>query len=226
MVLGLKKAKPQAEAKPRPDWPDVNELVWVRLPCCETAIHPSRTEDYQEDRLVIAAPVKPHPEPVPAPREGKPFLLGWRSGTASKQVRVTYVESNDGPVPTWTIRAVDDIETVQNRRFVRANWDAPIVFTMQTQLDPIEGKILDISEGGVRCVIPARDEPRFGYFTVSFEFEGKQRDFDVEIAWWGRPGNETVQVGLSFVGLDEAMSNRLRQHVFALQAEERRRTRQ
>lgn len=222
MVLGLRKSKP-AVAEPRPDWPDVNDLVWLRLPCCETAIHPSRTEDFDGNHLVIAAPVKPHDSAVPAPEAGKAFVLGWRSGPASKQVRVNFVDEASSPVPTWTLSAVNEVETVQNRRFVRAPWDAPVSLSLPGVLDPVEGKILDISEGGIRCAIPARDEPRYGYFTVSFEFEGNPQDFDVEIAWWATPGAETVQVGLSFVGVDDPLSNRLRQHVFALQTEERRR---
>jgi hypothetical protein len=220
MVLGIKRSNSKTETTaPSIDWPGLNDLVWVRLPCCESAIHPSRVEDHSGDSLVIAAPWKPHEALVPPPSEPRPFLVGWKSGTSTKQLRASFVADASQPVPTWTISAASEIETVQRRRFVRGLWDAPV--TVHLPMADIEGAAADVSEGGLRVVIPETNEPRHSYFHASFVVEGVPLKLDVEVAWWSLPKDGFNQIGLEFVGLDMAMRDRLRKLAFSLQMAER-----
>lgn len=223
MGLGSKSAKAAPALVEESIWPSINSLVWVRLPCCDSAIHPSRVEDLADGNLVLAAPSRPHQELVPAPEESENFLVGWRHGVACKTVRVAFQVSEDGDVPTWTVRAVAPPEVVQRRRYVRAAWDQDINCVIPV-LGVQSGRILDISEGGVRCALPeTAREPGNPYFQVEFEMGGTPLKLDVEVAWWGAPRDGSVTVGLSFIVEDQSLSDRLRAHTFALQLEERRR---
>ncbi len=59
--MGLFKKSATVAKKPSIEWPAINELLWIRLPCCETAIHPSRVEGTDGDSLIVAHPsLKPH----------------------------------------------------------------------------------------------------------------------------------------------------------------------
>ena len=211
--MGLFKRKAAAEsAEDAIDWPPVNALVWIRLPCCDSAIHPSRVENLAGGNLVLAAPSKPHTSLVPAPE--RPFIIGWKDGPGTAQVSVQFMEDNHDGVPTWTVEALEKPEVIQRRRFVRAPWQQDVVIRLPTQ--EIEGRMLDISEGGLRALIPKVNEPR-NYFHVEFELAERTSVFDVEVAWWGDSSDDTIQVGLQFVGLQRAAADRLRSHVFALQ---------
>lgn len=221
MVFGKKRKADQTQESAT-EWPRINELLWVRLPCCETAIHPSRVEGAAGDNLIIAAPSKPHTEQIPLPNDSRTFVVGWREGNGSKQVRVQALSEADDEVPTWTIQAVAPPETVQRRAFVRANWDAEITLYLPTLDGAVTGTIVDISEGGVRCTIPPTSEPRTPNFQISFLLDGMPLVLDSEVAWWGTPNDKEVMVGLQFANQPQSIADQLRAFAFDLQMKERR----
>ncbi len=219
MAFKLKRNADNPE-KPKFDWPAINSLMWVRLPCCEGVVHPTRVENIAGNDLVIATPSKPHLELVAQPDEGRVVMVGWTTGAGSKQVRVNVINAVDGEVPTWTLRPTADVETIQRRQFVRATWDKDVTFHLP--LGPVVARIIDVSEGGLRCVVPNdTNEPR-GVFQVEFELDESPIVLEAEVAWWGQPTEESTWVGLAFVGQDAGMRDRLRALAYAQQLEERR----
>jgi|GEM_PF-2464438 len=214
--MGLFRRSSEEPSSQKPDWPEINDLVWIRLPCCDSAVHPSRVEDLKGANLVLAEPSKPHLEPVAPPE--RLFMIGWQVGTATKQARVRLVANATGAVPTWTVEAVAAPESVQRRRYVRAALDREIALHLPAVTH--HGKLLDISEGGLRASIPRIREPR-GLFQVSFEVAGEPLMLDVTVAWWGEAGGDTIQVGLEFTGHD-AFAEKLRAYAYDLQLEGRR----
>ncbi len=219
-LLQRMSGKPKQEAPPA-HWPTAGEVIWARLPCCEAAVHPTRVADVSGETLVIVAPLKPHVQPIPPPEEGATFMIGWREGGASKQLKVEFSEGREQPVPSWRVKPVAEPKVVQRRDYVRAAWDQPAEFTFGIRT--VEGKILDISEGGLRCVLPEMEEPRQSRFEVSFELESGAVTLEAEISWWSQPMEKMVQVGLSFLTEDQALRDRLRAQAYGLQLEQRRR---
>jgi c-di-GMP-binding flagellar brake protein YcgR len=219
--MGLFKKSERADnATEATEWPNINELLWIRLPCCETSIHPTRVEDRDGDLLVVAWPSKPHIEPVAKPFADSTFVIGWREGAGTKQARVTVESADDTTtVPTWKLRQQSKPEAVQRRRFVRADWDRKI--DVYLPLKTVEGDILDVSEGGIRATIEAANEPRSPFLQVSFELEGETLVLETEVAWWGTPADGKVTIGLQFVNQGQALTDRLRAFAFQQQLKQR-----
>jgi hypothetical protein len=203
------------------EWPAINELIWVRLPCCETAVHPSRVEDFENELLVVAHPSKPHPEPVPAPDTDRTFIIGWRAENTSKQSRVKLdAADSGGRVPVWKLRQTGKPEAIQRRRFVRAEWHSDV--TIHFPATNMEGKIIDISEAGLRCFIDPIPEPRSPFFQISFTLNDERLVLETEIAWWGMPNFEGVEIGLQFVDPGRRINDLLRAFAYDQQLKNRK----
>lgn len=217
--MGLFKKAAKGTAVEATEWPNINELIWIRLPCCETAVHPSRVEDIDDNQLVVARPEKPHTEPVPAPSTDSTFIIGWTEGVNSKQSRVKLVSAHEGSVPVWKLSQESKPEAMQRRNFVRAEWVAPV--TVHLPMGDVEGTILDISEGGVRCQIPAANEPRSPFFQIAFELNKEHLVLECEVCWWGTPANGTVTIGLQFIDQSQALTDKLRSFAYNQQLKQR-----
>lgn len=221
MKLGLKRLISKSEKKSIGiEWPPRGEPVWVRLNCCAAGIHPTNSESIAGDKFVIAAPVRPHTSQVAPPPPNTIFTVGWRHGDKSKQVEVKLVDHTTDEDATWTLEAVSQAELVQRRSYVRALWTNQVELYFMTQT--VKGKIADIGEGGLRCIIPAIDEPRDLSFQVSFTLDTGPVLLTAKVAWWGEPVGDTVQIGLKFVDHEQAVRDQIRSHTFALELEERR----
>lgn len=203
------------------EWPSINELIWIRLPCCETSVHPSRVEDFDGELLVVAHPSRPHPEPVPPPDADRTFIIGWSEGNISKQSRVK-LDSSDtaGRVPIWKLHQTGKPEAIQRRRFVRAEWRSEI--TIHFPATDMEGTIVDISEAGVRCYIDPIAEPRSPFFQISFTLNDERLVLETEVAWWGLPTPEGVEIGLQFVDPGRRINDLLRAFTFDQQLKNRK----
>ncbi len=147
-------------------------------------------------------------------------MLGWREGAASKQLGVMVVDHSTGEQPTWTLHAMTHAEILQRRNYVRALWTNNVQLFFLNQ--NVNGKIADIGEGGLRCIIPAMEEPRDLNFQVSFALDTGPVLVTAKIAWWGETVDGFVQVGLQFVNHEQAVRDKIRSHTFALELEARR----
>ena len=206
------------------DWPPLNGLLWLRLPCCG-AEHPSRVEDYADHDLVIAAPAAPHTRPIAPPRNGDGFFLGWVYGTGALERPVTLVEHREGAIPTWRVRSIGDAIEVQRRNYVRADVEMDVVLHLLEGGAPTNAVTLDVSEGGLRCRIDRWAlDPGSRNFSIEFPFDGNDHIMRARIAWWGNLDSHGHRViGVRFVDITPRLADAIRARIFSIQLEQRRR---
>jgi hypothetical protein len=205
------------------DWPALNTLVWLRLPCCD-AEHPTRVEDFDGDNCVIAEPSAPHTDPVDPARVTNGFFLGWVNGRGALEAPVDLVAVNHEPVPTWTVKAVGpEIET-QRRRFVRLHIDLIVKLYILEGGAPTHAQLLDISEGGLRCRVDRWFiDPGEKCFPVEVTLDEQDYYLQGQIMWRSS-ADETShrEFGIQFKDLEPATADKIRSQIFAAQLAERR----
>ena len=205
------------------DWPALNSLAWLRLPCCG-AEHPTRVEDFDGDSCVVAEPVAPHQKPVDPGSVSEGFFLGWVIDGGAFEVPVALLKSETEPVPTWTLVAQGPGTNTQRRNFVRLAMEQPI------QLFILEGgmasnaTLLDISEGGLRCRIDQWvTDP--GSRVIQIRVGLDTRDFYLrgQVVWWGKQDSSNMrEIGIRFVDVEDSVADSIRSYIFAAQLAERR----
>jgi hypothetical protein len=207
------------------DWPAINALAWLRLPCCG-AEHPTRVEDMVGDNCVVAAPMAPHSEPVRPPRDGDGFFIGWvGSHSGALEAPVTLVEHALEPIATWTLRSIGNTAETQRRNYVRLRYDAEVSLFLFEGGAALKAHTLDISEGGIRVQLDKWAlDPGGRIFPVELPFHDKTYALRAQVAWWGNLDENGVRIaGLRFHDIDATQADEIRKHIFAAQLEERRR---
>jgi len=123
----------------------------------------------------------------------------------------------------WSAVVVGPPQRVQRRDAVRVPMDARAVLV---GADEVEVPLLDLSEGGARCLVdPVLVQLEQGQ-TVRLQLpvEGLAGPVQARVVHRRfRPGTRHVDVGLEIVGLGEAGTDTLRRHVFTRMWELRRR---
>lgn len=207
------------------DWPALNALAWLRLPCCG-AEHPTRVEDFVGNDCVIGSPIAPHTQPVRPMRPKEGFFLGWvADGKGAVELPVVLVEHTLEPRLTWTVRGIGDPVETQRRNFVRLAYETEILLYLIEHGAPTKAMTLDVSEGGLRCEVDSwAIDPGGRIFTVEVPFDGKMLFLKAQVAWWGNLGvNDRRTVGLRFIDVEPKTADAVRGYIFAAQLAERRR---
>jgi hypothetical protein len=109
---------------------------------------PCRIEDVATDRVVITAPF-----PRPPMAVGDRLALEWGTHRGWYSVVASY-EGNDER--TWTVRARTGATLLQRREYARAHVPLPVAMLFgaaDDYGDARSGSLVDISEGGARCVL-------------------------------------------------------------------------
>lgn len=209
------------------EWPSLNSLVWLRLPCCN-AEHPTRVEDGGDTSITVAAPIAPHNSPVPPLPHGEGFFLGWVMGRGALEVPVTLVDHSPAPVPTWTLKAIGQPTETQRRAYVRVSIELDVHLHLLTGGAVTKAVTSDLSEGGLRCVVDKwAMDPGNRIFQVEVPVGSETSTFQAQVAWWGNLNEYGLRtVGLRFVDLKQQDADRLRSFVFSSQLEQRRRERE
>ena len=192
-------------------WPEVNQRVEVFGSVWGQWL-PSRIEDRRADRLVIAVPLDPA-ETRPVQRPADWMALRWTMSRGIGMLEATVVAaSRDGIVPTWELMARGQPALFQRRRYARV----PVI--LAARVADRRGAwgltILDLAEGGVRCLAAARAPFDPGESVeVSFDVDGVELTVRSEVVRWGlAPGGVTVV--FRFLDLPRADADRLRRFVF------------
>jgi len=129
--------------------PDINTLVDVRL--SGDRDYPSRIEDVGDKTWTLAAPFGGAVVDPPLP--GSELQVRWTGVRGRYSAPVRLVQVSRGAVTTWVVELTGEVHLEQRRRFARAGGGEPVSVRAADPPDAAEvtGKIVDISEGGIRC---------------------------------------------------------------------------
>jgi len=196
--------------------PGPNTAVGLHLPNCACGgeeSHPSRIESVTASHFVVATPHDHDNAPTAA------MVVSWANGTAGIELPTLVVETRDAPYPTWVVEPCGEPVRVQRRQFVRImEADGSIELRLFTKTGAVAAEVVDLSEGGVRCTVPATCQP-----SVGDRLEGVLNIDGPEIAIHGivvrlHPGPSANDMALQFGGLTEHDADRVRHHIFTRQA--------
>lgn len=200
-------------------WPDINALAFVELVDDPTMLQ-SRVESVEGTAITLAAPVGAYGIPV-VPSAGETVLIAWntvrghfeRNGVVEHSVRI--------PHARLTVRPLGSARKTQRRAHVRV----PQLSVVELVVGPVRlrATLLDVSESGLRCVVD-RPSP-LGMDTaagVTLELlDGSVLDLVCCPARMYAIDDEHLEVGLTFVDVDQRTANTIRRHVFAQQVRDR-----
>ena len=204
-------ANPEDVTRRPGPWPDVNQRVEIFGSTWGTWL-PSRVEDRRADRLVVAVPQNPdRPEPLGRPTDF--VAVRWTGPRGIGMVEATALTaSRAGIVPTWELVGRGHPVLFQRRRFARV----PVVLPARvvTRRGAWGITILDLAEGGIRCLAPQMVPIEPGEpIEVAFDFDGLGVTTGAQVVRWAlAPGGVTIV--FRFVGLPRADADRLRRFVF------------
>ena len=192
-------------------WPDVNQRVEIFGSTWGQWL-PSRVEDRRAERLVVAVPQDPA-ETRPVERPSDWVAVRWTNPRGVGMLEGTVVAATRaGIVPTWELMARGQPALFQRRRFARV----PVLLPGRVvdRRGAWGVTILDLAEGGVRCLTSTRAPFDPGdAVDVAFDVDGAELTARSEVVRWSlAPGG--IMVVFRFVGLPRADSDRLRRFVF------------
>ena len=192
-------------------WPNVNERVEIFASEWGTWL-PSRVEDRRGDRLIIAIPQDPD-ELRPIDRPAAWVAARWTCprGIGMLEASVLAV-TRAGIVPAWELLGRGEPALFQRRRYARV----PVVLPGRAvgRRGAWGLTILDVAEGGIRCLAPqmAPFDPGEAV-ELSFDVGGTQLTTCGEVVRWGlAPGGVTIV--FRFIELPRNDADRLRRFVF------------
>jgi c-di-GMP-binding flagellar brake protein YcgR len=125
--------------------PAINALVDVVLTDGEA--YQSRVEDITGKRLTVAAPFGVNGADMPG--VGTAMELAWVTGDRRQAVDVRLVELSREQPPRWSLEAIGSIRLQTRRNYVRGGGGEGVEVTLGGTA--YAGRVVDLSEGGVRC---------------------------------------------------------------------------
>jgi hypothetical protein len=207
----------------------------------EESNYRSRLEAVEGDMLTVAAPLET--DGAEAPRPGQTVEVFWAQPRARVILPCRLVEVTDTAPYRWTLQPIGVPQPSNRREFVRGGGgpavqlaeppqpepldDEPFdIMPLDTQSEPalLYGRLLDISEGGLRCQVPEKPAIKVGDpMSASLRLDTG----DVEVTGavhtvreaYGTPGYEVILIFRA----DEITAQLIRQHVFTWEIAERRR---
>ena len=199
-------------------WPDVNALAFIDV-VDEPVMLQSRVESISGTAVTLAAPTGAYGMPV-LPTAGETVLVAWNTvrGYFERKGIVEYSERT--PQPRMTVRPLGEVRKLQRRAHVRVPQLSPVSISLGSQ--KLRASLLDVSESGVRCVV---DRPTplgmDSTVTVTLEFDDTVEELEAIPARMYAIDDENLEVGLTFLQIDERIATKIRRHVFGQQVRDR-----
>jgi hypothetical protein len=181
----------------------------------------SRLEAFDGETISVTAPLETEGEA--APRPGQEIEVFWAQPRARVILPCRFVRVTDEAPYRWILEPVGEPRKSNRREFVRGGGGPAVGLGTEEEDRRLSGKLLDISEGGLRCWVPEAGDVKVGdrlsaslrLSTGSLEQDGAVHT--VRPAF-DEPGHHLI---LTFAS-DEATAQLIRQHVFAWELTERR----
>ena len=200
-----------------PTLPELNALLLVTCPR-DGGLHRTRVESLDAPDLLIAAP---HGNADPAlPYAGDALTLQWGNARGQCLLPVRFAGLEVSRVLVWRLRAAGEVELAQRRRYARSSAVGKVTLLAEGA-EPVVGAAVDISEGGVRCRLPAGRTVAAVGVEVRLDLDG-----GVDLALPGEvlrvyPGGDGFDEAIVVFLADDRQSDRIRRYVYARQRLER-----
>jgi c-di-GMP-binding flagellar brake protein YcgR len=201
------------------DWPEVNSLAFIDV-VDEAVLLQSRVESVEGTAVTLAAPIGAYGMPV-VPTAGETVLIAWNTMRGYFERKGIVESSERTPQPRMRVRPLGEVRKLQRRAHVRVPQLAPVDLTFAGKR--LRASLLDVSESGVRCVVD-RPSP----LGMDSEVEVRLQlldESDVNLiavpARMYAIDDEHLEVGLTFVDIDDRTASRIRRHVFSQQVRDR-----
>ncbi|HET9772491.1 MAG TPA: PilZ domain-containing protein [Acidimicrobiia bacterium] len=203
-------ANPEEVTRRTGPWPDVNQRVEIFGSAWGTWL-PSRVEDRRGARLAVAVPQDPL-ERHPLSRPTGVVALRWTSARGIGMVEADVVAATRaGIVPTWELVGHGEPALFQRRRYARVPVVLPARATGRRGAWGLT--ILDVAEGGIRCVAPQVTPFEPGEpIEVAFDIDGPLTVRAEVVRWSLAPAG--VNIVFRFLDLSRNDADRLRRFVF------------
>jgi c-di-GMP-binding flagellar brake protein YcgR len=132
------------------DLPKINSLV--RIEMREGQYIPSRVEAVDGNLYTVGRPSYSGDLEVADP--GTEMAMIWFSERGVYGVPARLVTQHRDRIPVWQIEITGEVELKQRRKFVRVPFVAPVTLAVGKDAEnAVEGTLVDLSEGGIRCVL-------------------------------------------------------------------------
>jgi hypothetical protein len=207
-------------------YPEVGMVLDV-LPASRGDTLMSWLDDLEGDDLVVSIPRDSTGRPVSL-AVGEHVDVIWKADGALRCLPVVLAGLDLGEPPHWRLRRAGVVQRGQRREAVRAPMSVPV--TLAAGASATRAMSLDLSEGGLRCVldreprpVPESDEQLSGQsaFRVGdvVRVSAMLPDLTVtclsEISRVHPRDDSRVELSLRFIGLSENVQDDLRRRVFA-----------
>nr|BFE63615.1 hypothetical protein GCM10020063_081410 [Dactylosporangium thailandense] len=200
--------------------PTINALVDVVL--MDGEAYQSRVEDMSGKRLTVAAPFGVIPADVP--KVGASMELAWVAGDRRQAVDVRLVELSREQPPRWSLEAVGSIRLQTRRNYVRGGGGEWV--EVRHGGSTYQGRVIDLSEGGVRCRMLEDRFERDDRVDVKVSLESESITLSGTVLFVRRdPENATYDVIITYE-TSELIGRAIRGYVLRREMEERRRNRE
>lgn len=204
--------------------PEIGSQVFLAIG--EGANFRSRLEAVGNGTFSVAAPLETAGPSALAP--GHEFQIFWAPPRTRIVLPCRLVQITDNAPFQWRLEPVGTPQVSNRREFVRGGGGAAVHLTAaeDDRASEAEGRLVDISEGGLRCRItqplPVRvgDEMRAVVWLGSGEVELTGRVHTV------RDDGDGVQQLILLFRTQEAVAQMIRQYIIAWEIGERRRVRE
>ncbi len=188
------------------------------------------SEGLHDDDLIVSAPLDRSQRPVPL-SVGEHLEVVWRSADELQAFPVVLVAVELGERPRWRLRAAGVVRRGQRRDAVRAPLTIPV--RIGPPPAPATGVTVDVSEGGLRCILdnerlpdarPAGSgssrrffaTPRVGdVVPVAALFPNVTITCLAEVTRQHDRDDPRLELSLRFIGLTENQEDLIRRRVFA-----------
>jgi hypothetical protein len=160
---------------------------------------------------------------VPRPVEHDVLQLSYPCSRGMQFVDARFVSAERVPAPVWKVLlTVDEAVVHQRRRFVRAATDGPVCLTVDGGIQQVRmGRLLDVSEGGVRARVPSKGQLEGDWASVRIVVDGDAVDVSGTLLRVEPAAEGYDEIVVAFPD-DHALAGRLRRFVMAEQRRARR----
>jgi PilZ domain len=135
--------------EPGIDFPEVNAVIDV-VATSRGDVLVSWVEDVRDDELIVSVAQDRSQRPVRMDK-GEQLELIWRGPEELRALPVELVDTRGEAGPSWRLRPIGPAGRGQRRAAVRAPLVLPVRISGAAQT--LAGTTLDLSEGGLRCVL-------------------------------------------------------------------------